>query len=176
MSRKSFNIFLIVLALLISIIIIKSIKGPIEKQKQVDKIEAMVINKLEEIKKAQMAYKEITDTFANNFDDLILVIKKGKIKKFKKLGGKAADTMAIVKVDTLYVDALAETFGMDYNIDNLGKVPPMNQYLFKIEVGTLISNEIRVPLFQVTDPKPINPKRSLKIGSLTDAIYTGNWK
>ncbi len=176
MSRRLLNIILSVVALVLIVLIVISIKGPIDKLDKIDKVEGMVIAKLEDIKKAQMAYKEMNDTFASNFDDLIAGIKTGKIKKLRKLGDKFSDTLQNVKVDTVYLDAFEETFGKDYAIDLLGKVPPSNTYDFTLETNILDKSGIKVPVFQVSDPKPINPKRTLKLGSLSDAIYTGNWK
>lgn len=176
MSKKLVNIILGVVALVLVILIVKSIKGPIDRKIEIEKVENLVKIKLGDIKEAQMVYKDMNDTFASSFADLIEGIKNGKIKRLRKLGGKGADTAETVEVDTMYVGALEETFGLNYPIDMLGKVPPSNKKEFLIETAILDKNGIKVPVFQITDPDPINPERALRIGSLQDAVYTGNWK
>lgn len=176
MSRNVLNILLSVVAVILIFFIIKSVKDPIDRQNKIEKTEKAVIAKLEEIKKAQMVYKDINDTFANNFEDLIKTIKDGKVAVLKKLGGKAADTLSVIEVDTTFESALTQTFEVGYPIEDLGKVPPLNKENFEIRSKILDKGAFTVPVFEVIDPSPINPKRTLKIGSLDDAIYTGNWK
>ncbi len=176
MPRNVLNIILSVLAVVLLFIIIKSVKDPIDKQNEIDRVEAAIIFKLEEIKKAQMTYKDMNDTFASNFPDLIAGIKNGKLKLLKKLGGKNADTSDQVQVDTVVVNAFEETFEAGYPIDQLGKVPPSNEETFQMKSAIIDKNGIQIPVFEVIDPNPLNPKRTLKLGSLTDAIYTGSWK
>lgn len=176
MSRKLINIILSVVAVVLLLLIIKTVKDPIDRQNEIDSTEAAVIAKLEEIKTAQMTYKSMNDSFASNFTDLINGIKNGQVTILKKLGGKSADTLDVIEVDTMYVDALSHTFEDGYDIDELGKVPPLNELDFEMKSSMINKNGIDLPVFEVTDPKPINPKRTLILGSMNDAIYTGNWK
>ena len=176
MSRNVINIILGVVAVVLLVLIVKTVKDPIDRQAKVDKTEAAVIAKLEDIKKAQMTYKDMNDTFASNFDDLIQGIKFGEVKILKKLGGKSADTLETIEVDTMRVSAFGNTFEEGYPIDKLGMVPPLNTEMFKMKSSIINKNGIDLPVFEVIDPNPINPKRTLKLGSLDDAVYTGNWK
>lgn len=176
MSRNIINIILGVIAIVLLVLIVKTVKDPIDKQAKIDKTEAAVISKLGDIKKAQMTYKEMNDTFASNFEDLIQAIKFGEVQILKKLGGKSADTLETIEVDTMWVSAFRHTFEEGYAIDQLGLVPPANKEKFQMRSSVINKNGIDVPVFEVIDPNPINPKRTLTLGSLDDAIYTGNWK
>jgi len=176
MSRNIINIILSIVAVGLILLIVKTIKDPIDRQNEIDTTEKAVILKLEEIKKAQMTYKDMNDTFASNFSDLINGIKTGEVTLLKKLGGKSADTLDEIQVDTLFVSALTHTFEEGYPIDNLGKVPPSNSEEFIMKSSLINKNGIDLPVFEVKDPSPINSKRTLTLGSLNDAVYTGNWK
>ena len=176
MSRNIINIILSVVAVVLVLLIIKTIKDPIDRQNIIDSNEKAVIEKLGEIKKAQMTYREMTDTFASNFSELISGIKNGEVKILKKLGGKAADTLENIQVDTSFVSAMEHAFEIGYPIDDLGKVPPNNEKEFIMESSLINRNGIDLPVFEVKDPDPISSKRTLTLGSLDDAVYTGNWK
>lgn len=176
MLRNIINIILSVVAVALILLIIKTIKDPIDRQNEINSVETAVKAKLGDIKKAQMTYKDMNDSFATNFTDLINGIKNGQVTILKKLGGKSADTLDVVEIDTMYVDALTHTFDADYPIDYLGKVPPSNELDFIMKSSMINKNGIDLPVFEVKDPKPINPKNPLILGSLNDAIYTGNWK
>lgn len=177
MSRSVVNILLSVLALVLIFLIVKSVIDPIKKQAEIERVEALVKSKLEEIKTAQFTYKEINDTFAGTFSDLIQGLKDGKVPVLKKLGGKAADTLSQIEVDTSYVNALEHAFGdQNYPIDLIGKVPPANEYDFIMKTRIIESKGLKLPVLMIKDPQPINPKDTLILGSLEDAVFTGNWK
>lgn len=176
MSRIVTNIILAILAMALVIAIVLSVKAPIDQKNEIEEVDAAVILKLEDIKRAQMTYKEMNDSFASSFEDLINGIRTGKVKTYRKLGGRAADTLQEVKVETIIVDAMTYTFNADYPLDLLGKVPPSNSYDFEMKVSRINQNNIDIPVFMVADPKPLNPLRTLTLGSLNEAKYTGNWK
>ena len=176
MSRTALNIILSVIAVILVFLIAKSVMDPIKKQAEINRVEALVKNKLDEIKRAQFTYRDMNDTFASNFNDLINGLKNGKVAVLKKLGGKAADTLSNIQVDTAYIDAMEFTFEGEYDINNIGKVPPSNKNEFILKAKVIESQGIDLPVFIVKDPNPINPKDTLMLGSLQDAIFTGNWK
>ena len=52
---------------------------------------------------------------------------------------------------------------------------------FKIAAGDLKKNNVVVPVFEIKDPKPYSKEREakndpLKVGSIYDVNYNGNWK
>ena len=54
-----------------------SINGPINFNKTKNERYAKVINRLKDIRKAQIAHKDVKGTYANNFDSLIQFIDNG---------------------------------------------------------------------------------------------------
>jgi len=172
------NIIKIVLAvacLVVAYFCYESIAKPMRYEKEVRRIEADIIERLMEIKDAQFAYREAYGHFANNFDTLVTGIQNGRIAEVKQ-EGELLDSTSKVEVDTIYVPITEKLQGKITNYDSLRYVPHSNKVEFKMQAGTLNRNGVDIQVFQVEDPKPFNKKRALRLGSMTDAIYTGNWE
>jgi hypothetical protein len=180
MDKKQKLIVLAVLGVLNIFLIWKIydlVIGDVRMQQKTDKIDKMVIDKLSKIRDCQVAYRDMTGDYAKDFDELIKGIKDGKIKQFKSVGDKDKNPDLEVQIDTFYKDAMIEVFGTrDYPIENLALVPPHDTAVFLMETDYVEKNEVTLPVFQVVDPHPFNPDRTLKVGSLVDAIETGNWR
>jgi hypothetical protein len=124
-----------------------------------------------------MAYRDMKGYFAGDFDSLIYQFKHGKYTKIRSIGDLDKDSSAGLRIDTLYVNPIVEVFGSeDYPIEKIALVPPDDTAKFIINAKFVTKNNIEVPVFEVVDPHPYNKERTLKIGSLDDAIYSGNWK
>ena len=53
--------------------------------------------------------------------------------------------------------------------------------MWLIDTATVTQNNIKVPVFQITDPKPFNEvrikeKNPLRVGDIYSVDYSGNWK
>ena len=168
---------LLVVNIILVICIYNLFIGDIREKEKIEEIDAQVIEKLTLVRDAQVAYNQMTDSFASDFPSLIKAIKNGRIAEFKKSGDKDKDPNAVVKLDTIYTDAMIYVFGdKNYPIDKLGLVPPHDTATFIMATGKVTKNDVTLPTFLVKDPYPYNPKRTLQVGSLDDAIDFGNWK
>lgn len=145
--------------------------------------------RLREVKKAQMAYRDLTGGFAKSWDALIGAIKNDSIMKVKIIGNPdlaAEDSTVVVIRDTTYVPMLTEYFSADYPVDSLQYVPYTNGKKFKIDAGKITISRVEVPVFEVKieekvlleglNPDYINPYYELGVGSMTEANYNGNWE
>jgi hypothetical protein len=68
----------------------------------------------------------------------------------------------------------------DVDIDNIRYLPDNDTLEFKIEAGYIWKNNVKVPVFQVTDPEPYSKERKkekdpLRVGNINDVDYNGNW-
>lgn len=86
------------LTLLIAIVLLgflcyRSIKGPIDFEKEVKKRDAAVIQRLVDIRTAQTAYRDETGHYTASFDTLIDFVKTGKIATLKKYGDLTEEQM-----------------------------------------------------------------------------------
>jgi hypothetical protein len=140
----------------------KSIQKPInfEKEKKIryDK----VIERLNDIRKAQIAFKDVHGKFCGNWDSLITFVKYDSIPAVRKIGmltdsmietgldEKAAMIKGLIVRDTLKVKILDEIFTSNYPIEKLGVIPNSNGEKFWLSQTIITSNSgVKVPVFEV---------------------------
>ncbi|MBI1222713.1 MAG: hypothetical protein GC180_08940 [Bacteroidetes bacterium] len=176
--EKTLRIVLPIVILGLIYLVYDSIARPIREQKKIDFIEGKIKTRLLEIKAAQFAYRDQKGTFANNFDSLTNALKDEKWRIIKTIGDPNSDSASEVSYDTLYVSLYEHAFPMkDVNLDSLAYVPMNpNGAKFEIEANIISINGTNVPVFQVTDPEPINKARALTLGDLSQPVYSGNWE
>lgn len=80
MVNNILKVIFFFLAILFAFLLYRSIKGEIEYRAEVDRVEELVIGKLEKIREAELAYKDVKGEFTGDYDTLINFIKTGKTK------------------------------------------------------------------------------------------------
>ncbi|MFT7299372.1 MAG: hypothetical protein ACI81S_001651 [Sphingobacteriales bacterium] len=171
---KALKFILPVVIIILAVLLYRSIADPIQFQKKKTYVESYVIQKLKDIRSAQVAYKNVNGKYTGDFNVLIDFIKTDSLPVVTKLGDPD-DSTSVVTIDTSYVSVLDSLFGMDYPIDSLSFVP-FSSKNFAIEVGEISKGGVVIPVFQVRDTDPIDRKRILQVGSLTEASNAGNWE
>lgn len=167
---------------LLGYLVYESIMGEIRYQKEVDRIEDLVIKKLETIRVAELAYKDVKGDFTNDFDSLINFMTNGTMKVLVEYGDKD-DSTSVYRQEIKEV-SVRDSFFSDISIDSIAFVPPMDTAKFELLAGRIVQGGVEVPVFQVTDPYPFDrqrknpnhPKKALRVGSMSEASYSGNWK
>lgn len=157
----------------------RSIAEPMEYEAEVEKRERAIVKKLKHIREAQLAFKDENGRFTGSFDTLINFMQNGYLQVERLYGDKDDTTSKFVQIlDSVSVkDSLFK--GVD--IPNIRYKPGTNnQVEFKIEAGTITRNDVRVPVFQVTDPEPFSKERQkeknpLRVGDIYNVDYNGNW-
>lgn len=175
--EKALKIILPIAVLVLSYFLYESVASRVRYEKEVQRVEEKVINRLKDIKTAQMVYKEIHGVFAPNFEVLISAIKTEKIPLIKQ-EGELIDSTSVVKMDTTYVSIIGPEgrFPEGFVVDSLPFVPLSDKVQFTINAGFVDKNGVKVPVFLVEDPKPFNKKRALRVGSMDEPVYSGNWE
>lgn len=142
-----------------------SVYGEIQFNKLKDKRYAVVIEKLKDIRDAEMAYKQVNGKFTDDFDALINFIDNGKYtitqrkdstivdeEATRRFGG-VTTTKEIVIVDTLgYVPVKDSLFGADTRYKTMMNVPigkPGSK--FTLKAGKLDE----IPVFEASVDKDI---------------------
>lgn len=175
--EKALRIVLPLVILVLIYLVYDSIARPIREQKKIDHIEGKIKTRLGHIKSAQFAYRDLKHQFTDNFDTLIQALENEQWPIIKQVGDPE-DTTTVMTFDTSYISLYEYAFpNKDVNLDSLPFVP-LNpngaRFVMKADIITL--NNTPVPVFQVEDPEPYNPKRALILGDLTQPVYTGNWE
>ncbi|WP_297335299.1 hypothetical protein [Algoriphagus sp.] len=170
----------------------KGVDDVVEKEKRIALIESAIIEKLQMLRDAQLAYEASNGKYADNWDSLKNFIQEGEIWLVERLEttklldyGKEETT---VTFDTLgsvsVIDSLFnERKYPDFDLERLAVVPGSGGKMFEFFADRIERNSYEVNVFEIRDPSPINPERrlnnnekALRVGSRTDASTEGNWK
>ncbi len=176
------NLLLSLAAAALAVWLFVIIREPIIEKKEFKIKKDAIIQRLEDVRIAQYAYKEVKDKFANNWDSLINTIKYDKFIIVKTIGDPN-DTTIVVKRDTIYIPIMDSIYKKPINVDSLKYIPYTNGAIFDLDAGSINQRGVDVHVFQVTDSKPYNQKYidrgeadPLILGSMTEVNYSGNWK
>lgn len=182
----------------LSYLIYNSIVGRIEFENLAKERREAVIERLKDIRTAQIAYKNANGEFAKDFDKLIGWVKNGKVQVIKQIGD-AEDSLAVARGevirDTIYISAIDTVFSASYignrknfNLDELPIIPNSDGDKFEMDAGEITRNNVKVKVFEVfapfksiykgldTDKHSIKMDDGLRVGSMTDPSTNGNWE
>ncbi len=165
-----------------------SIKEPIVLEAEKDKRRTATIEKLKDIRKAQIAFRKQTGAFAGDFDTLLTLIKTDSFDVVKTIGDPN-DSTIVVKKELVKKSILDSLFkGDSRKVDALPKVPVGDDLEFRIRSRMVEKNAVEIPAFEVSVPyddlyKGIKKKywldlegEKLKVGDIREATTTGNWE
>ncbi len=176
MTNNIVKIVLAIACIVVGYFTYDTIATTLRYEERVKAIEADVVIRLTEIKEAQFAYKEAYGTFADNFDSLLYGIKNGQIAELRQVGEETEEQDVEVQIDTLYVSIKEKLKDKVSQFDSLPYVPHSNKVMFQLKAGTISRNNVEIQVFEAKDTMPFSKKRGLQIGSMRDAIFTGNWE
>lgn len=189
---KVLSLVFFVVAIGLGYLLWKGVDDVVEEEKRIALIEAAIIEKLQMLRDAEMAYQASNGKYAGSWDSLKTFIQTGQIwlvqrtETTKILDYGAEETT--VEVDTLgsvpVIDSLFnERKYPDFNLETLAIVPGSGGKQFEFFADKVERNSYEISVFEIRDPAPINPERrlnnnekALKVGSRTDASTEGNWK
>ncbi|MGB2305278.1 MAG: hypothetical protein ACPH57_03270 [Flavobacteriaceae bacterium] len=155
-----------VLIIFFSYKIYDSINGPINFNKVKNERYADVISRLKEIRKAQIAHKDVKGFYANNFDSLVSFIDNGIFTLIQKRDSSYLEYDRTYRIDMLREVIVVDTLGFipvkdslfknstDYS--QMSKVPVEgSDATFSIKADVIDKNGYKVPVFEVKVAKSI---------------------
>lgn len=171
----------IVLLVLIAFLAYKtymSIAEPVRYNKEVDRREAAVIERLSIIKEAQLAFRDVNGRFSDNFNELVSFMKNDSLQVMVAYGDK--DDSTTVYMEVMQKISVRDSLFRDIDIDQVRYVPFLDKVEFKIAAGETEQSGVKLPTFEVVDPQPFSKTRQkeknpLRVGDLNSADYAGNW-
>ena len=197
------KLVLLVVIVLLGYFVVESIMEPVRFNKEKDLREDQVIQKLEDIRASQLAYKAMNGTYMADWDTLIMFIKDSKFPIIKEVADPNDTTNTLIIRDTLgYMPIVDSLFSHreGFNADHLKFVPIPNKFFnnekFELNCGAIKRGGMDVNVFECQVPYDIilkgldkqliinlnkkvtemNRYPGLKIGSMTEASTEGNWK
>lgn len=186
------SVVFLIAALGLGYMLFRSVDDVMQEEKRIAATEARIIEKLQMLRDAQTAYIASQGEYAGNWNDLKGFVQDGKIwlvqrREITKLleYGKEEITVELDTLGSVYVmDSLFnERKYPNFNLDNLQVVPGSGGKEFEFFADKVERNQRQIPVFEIRDPDPVNPKRrannkekALRVGSRTDSSTSGNWE
>ncbi len=199
------QIILIITIAGLAYLLLSGIADPINFQSKKDARYDATIDRLKDIRTAQVAYKSVHGHYTGSFDTLIDFIQNDSLRIVKAIGNvpdslteRQAVKLGIVERDTILISTLDSLFPPPYPIDSLRFVPYLDKLEFKLAAGNLqTGSSVIVKVFQASvlnrfllagldeqlrinmDDEAIKLGKfpGLKVGSLKEATNNaGNWE
>ena len=188
-KTKIFSIVFFLIAVVIAYFFVRSISDDIQKEKRIAREEARVIEKLKLIRSGLIAYQRANGQYTSDWDKLINFIDTGSFYVTERsetiiprdYGGDSV----IINIDTLGTIPVYDSLYASIPKFKLELLPykPGTKTKFNIFADKIIKGSVKVDVFEVSDPNPINPDRrkdnnekALRVGSKSEVTTAGNWE
>ncbi len=187
------NLLLLLLILGLGYLLYNSIKEPIQFETQKNRREAAVIDKLIKIREAQDLYRQVTGTFAPNFDTLVQVLQNGTFYVINVKGDPDATDGSSVIYDTTAVQAIDSIRSWGIDLSTIADVPYGDGAKFNINADTTTYQSTLVNVVEVGIPRKVfmgpwghprfaqydnrfDPNSIIKFGDMNSPNTSGNWE
>ena len=165
-KKRALFFFLWCLSIFFASQIYSSINGPIKFNKVKNERYTQVINRLKDIRNAQIAHKDVTGFYANNFDSLVSFVDNGIFTLIEKRDSSYLEYNRLYRIDMLkeveivdtlgFVSVKDSLFGQNDSYKMMAKVPIQGtDSEFSIKADIIDKNGYQVPVFEVKVTKDI---------------------
>jgi hypothetical protein len=204
MTRKIIQISLSLVVLFLAFMVYRSIMEPVRFKREREAREHKVVERLRDIRDAQLVFKSIKGRYTADFDSLINFIETGKLPVVLKIG-TTPDTLTeaealklgIIRRDTSYVSVLDSVFKRpDFKLYDLPKIPFSKGELFELEAGQIDKGGYLIPVIEcrahcntflkgmdkqailnhIDRLQKMEKFPGIKFGSMFEASTDGNWE
>ncbi|RZP03603.1 MAG: hypothetical protein EVA41_01705 [Flavobacteriales bacterium] len=165
-KKRALELFLWVLSIFFATQIYSSINGPIKFNQVKNDRYTMVIDRLKDIRTAQIAHKDVNGFYANNFDSLVSFIDTGIFTLIEKRDSSYLEYNRTYRIDMLKEIEIVDTLGFvsvkdslfgDNESYKMMAVVPIDgtNSEFSIKADIIDKNGYQVPVFEVKIQKNI---------------------
>ena len=195
--EKGIRIGLWVLVIVLGYSLYSVIMNPIRFSKENNRRSADVIQRLKEVRKAQIAFKEVNNFYASSFDELIPLLDTGVFTIVQRRDEELKFYNKVYREyqlkDTTYIDTLGfasikdSIFGSEFNLEKLRFIPHTDGSELQLRANKIKSGSLTVQVFEAKATKEEylkgldndlikNTAKDLQVGSMTSAKINGNWE
>lgn len=150
------NILLLAVIVFLAWQVVRSIQAPIKFSNEQKARETQVVQRLIDIRNAEVLYKNANNKYTKSFDTLIQFCQTAEIPIVNIIPDPTDTTYTRTINDTIgFVKVMDSIKGSrkDFNINDLKLVPcSQSQQLFELEAGTIKRNGIAIPVFEARTP------------------------
>lgn len=166
--KTALQILLVVAIIVLGYLIFESIMTPIRFNQERQVREDATIQRLKDIRTAQIAFKSEYERYTGDFDSLITFLKTGHFKVVKAIGSapdsliealgkREAELIALkkglIQRDTIQLSVIDSLFYAGYPVDSIRFVPFTDNYEFEMGAGQLqTGSKVRVRVFEAKVP------------------------
>jgi len=166
--KTAIQVVLAVAIIVLGYLLWESIQKPIRFNKEKDRIEQATIQRLKDIRTAQLAFRSEHGRFTGDFDSLIIFLKTDSFSvvqaigsvpdsMIEELGRKKAEIQALkeglISRDTIRLSVKDSLFTASYPIDSLKFAPYCKGYEFELGAGVLhTGSKVTVRVFEAKVP------------------------
>ena len=165
-KKRALELFLWALSIFFASQIYSSINGPIKFNQVKNDRYTMVIDRLKDIRTAQIAHKDVNGFYANNFDSLVSFIDSGIFTLIEKRDSSYLEYNRTYRIDMLKEIEIVDTLGFvsvkdslfgDNESYKMMAVVPIDgtNSEFSIKADIIDKNGYQVPVFEVKIQKNI---------------------
>jgi hypothetical protein len=165
-KKRALELFLWALSIFFASQIYSSINGPIKFNQVKNDRYTLVIDRLKDIRTAQIAHKDVNGFYANNFDSLVSFIDKGIFTVIEKRDSSYLEYNRTYRIDMLkeveiidtlgFVPVKDSLFGDNESYKMMANVPiEGTDSKFSIKADIIDKNGYQVPVFEVKVKKDI---------------------
>ena len=165
-NRKITTYVLYFLSLVLVFLIFRSINSPIKFNEVKNERYSKVIERLKDIRNAQIAFKSVNGVYSNDFEELIQFIDSAEFTITQKRDSSYMEYDRIYRIDMLREVIVTDTLGfvsvkdslfannLDYK--NMASVPIEGmESLFSLKSDIIDKNGYNVPVFEVRVSKDV---------------------
>tara|TARA_B100000989_G_C19528770_1_gene468429 strand:+ start:2799 stop:3650 length:852 start_codon:yes stop_codon:yes gene_type:complete len=164
MGRVTYMLYF--LSIILVILIARSINSPIKFNEVKNERYLKVIDRLKDIRNAQIAFKSVNGIYSNDFEELIKFIDSAEFTITQTRDSSYMEYDRIYRIDMLREIVVTDTLGFvsvkdslfSNNLDykNMAYVPIEGiERLFSLKADVIDKNGYNVPVFEVRIPKDI---------------------
>jgi len=199
MKKTLIQLGLFVVIIALGYFVYESIMEPVRFNKEKQQREKVVIERLKDIRSSQFIYKQLSGSYAPDFDTLISFLKVAEIPVVKIIPDPSDTTYTLTINDTVgYINVADSLFGKRTNFTyaQLKTVPFSGGELFALQADTIERGGVEVYVFEAKSPftaflkgmneqavinliskfEDIEKYPGLRVGSLTEPSTDGNWE
>lgn len=161
------QLLLWVVIIFLGYLVFNSVYGTTQFNNLKEKRYQKVIDRLKDIRDAQLAHEEVTGTYADDFGNLISFIDTAEFVLTQRRDTTVLDVeyqeaygvdqyIDIVMIDTIGYSSIKDSLFKDNRYTQLNEVPVEGiDAEFEMEAGTVIKNDNRLPVFQARVSKDV---------------------
>ena len=165
-NRKITTYVLYFLSLVLVFLIFRSINSPIKFNEVKNERYSKVIDRLKDIRNAQIAFKSVNGVYSNDFEELIQFIDSAEFTITQKRDSSYMEYDRIYRIDMLrevivtdtlgFVSVKDSLFAINLDYKNMASVPIEGmESLFSLKADIIDKNGYNVPVFEVRVSKDV---------------------